>query len=211
MRTLFLGIVLASSSVALTACDKGGERAPSSPTSSAPSPSAERPAALASNGYDLQFIDSMTEHHRSAVQMGKMASTKASHEELRAMGQKVVDAQDREIAQMKTWRDQWFTNAPVAVDHSMPGMKQSMGMDMSKLMQSSGAEFDHEYIDMMTKHHEAGIAMAKDALEKSKRDEVKGLAQKIIEDQSKENEMMKGLAAQWFAGHSHDSETPRGR
>lgn len=163
--------------------------------------------ATAGSSYDLKFIDTMTQHHRDGLQMAKMATTKASHDELKQMAQRMVDGQQREITQMQSWRDAWFANAPAAVDHQMPGMAETMKTmqsDMSKLMRAAGNDFDHQFIDAMSTHHASAIAMGKEALGKSERTEIKGLATKIVDEQSKDNDKMKTMSAQWFPGHSHD-------
>lgn len=177
------------------------------------SPSSVTPSEASGNtntasSYDLKFIDTMTQHHRDGLQMAKMATTKASHSELKQMAQKMVDGQQKEIAQMQSWRDAWFPSAPAAIDHQMPGMAETMKTmqaDMSKLMRATGNDFDHQFIDVMSKHHASAIAMGKEALGKAQRSELKELATKIVDEQSKDNDKMKTMSAQWFPGHSHDN------
>ena len=45
----------------------------------------------------------MIEHHRGAVAMSKIAVAKASDNEVRAMAQKVVTMQEKEIASLQSW------------------------------------------------------------------------------------------------------------
>lgn len=51
-----------------------------------------------------------------------------------------------------------------------------MNMDLG----AGYAEFDLRFINAMIPHHESAVTMAKDALNKSKRPEIKKLAQEII-------------------------------
>lgn len=58
--------------------------------------------------FDKAFIDAMLPHHQSAVDMAAEAQTKATHPELKQLAYDIVVTQQREIAQMKAWRAQWY-------------------------------------------------------------------------------------------------------
>ncbi len=57
---------------------------------------------------------------------------------------------------------------------------------------------DRHFIEQMIPHHEGAVAMAKLALERSKRAEIKTLATAIIEGQTKEIEDMTEWYKEWF-------------
>jgi len=57
---------------------------------------------------------------------------------------------------------------------------------------------DKHFIEQMIPHHDGAVAMAKLALEKSKRPEIKTLASAIIAGQTKEIEDMTGWYKNWF-------------
>lgn len=61
--------------------------------------------------FDLAFIDAMVRHHQSAIMMAQVALARAEHPELKALAQAIVDAQQREIAQMQEWRAAWSASA----------------------------------------------------------------------------------------------------
>lgn len=158
-------------------------------------------AGAASQPYDLQFIDTMTHHHEGAIQMSKMILGKTQNEELKKFAQKIIDDQQREIAQMKEWREKWFAGKPAAKNMEMPGMADSAKMmsgDHMKMMESmSGKDFDLHFLDMMTPHHEGAVAMAKDALQKAEHAEIKTLAQNIIKAQEAEIKKMNDWKTAW--------------
>lgn len=58
--------------------------------------------------FDKAFIDSMIPHHRSAIEMAKVAYEETENEEIRALASDIVDAQRQEIQQMQDWRDEWY-------------------------------------------------------------------------------------------------------
>ena len=84
----------------------------------------------ASQPYDLQFIDTMTHHHQGALDMAKTAVEKTQNQELKAFAQKIIADQTREIAQMKDWREKWYSGKPAAMNMEMPGMNEGMKMMM---------------------------------------------------------------------------------
>lgn len=56
---------------------------------------------------DVMFVDMMTPHHEGAIAMSKDALEKAEHQEIKDFSQKVIDAQQKEIAQMQQWKKTW--------------------------------------------------------------------------------------------------------
>ena len=58
---------------------------------------------------------------------------------------------------------------------------------------------DKHFIEQMIPHHDGAVAMAKLALEKSKRPAIKTLANAIIEGQTKEINDMRGWYKNWFS------------
>src|SRR5687768_15347861 len=122
--------------------------------------------------YDLQFLDTMSKHHQGAVDMARMSEAKIQHPELKKLVAKIPADQQKEIEQMKAWRDQWYPAAAPAENMQMPGMSQSH-MDMSHMeTMQAGRAYDVMFIDMMIPHHEGAIAMARDALQKAERQEI---------------------------------------
>ena len=94
------------------------------------------------------------------------------------------------------------TNQPIvnAPGHSMMGHDMSsMSMDdmMKALNGKTGDDFDMAFIEQMIPHHQGAIDMAKLALENAGHQEIKDLAQDIIESQEKEIEMMEDWQTSW--------------
>jgi len=138
----------------------------------------------------------MSKHHLAAIEMARMAQSKVQLPELKALTKRIPSDQQKEIDQMKVWRDQWYPGAPPVENMNMPGMSASMNMDMSHLQtMKPGRDYDVMFIDMMVPHHEGAVQMSKDALTRAKHQELKKLAQQIIDEQTKEIADMK----QWKA------------
>ena len=62
----------------------------------------------ASKPFDLRFMEAMTPHHQGAISMAKEAQAKAQHQEIKALAGNIIEAQQKEIAQMKAWKAAWF-------------------------------------------------------------------------------------------------------
>jgi len=155
----------------------------------------------ANQPYDLQFIDTMMHHHQGAVEMAETVLTKSQNEELKKFAQKIINDQNKEIAQMRDWREKWFAGKPAAMNMEMTGMADSMKMmsgdEMKKWEASTGKDFDIHFLDMMTPHHAGAVTMAKEALTKSEQAEIKTLANQIIKSQEAEIKQMAEWKAKW--------------
>jgi uncharacterized protein (DUF305 family) len=66
---------------------------------------------------------------------------------------------------------------------------------------------DEHFIEQMIPHHDGAIEMAKLALQKAKRPEIKTLAQNIIGAQEKEITDMQGWYKNWFGGDVKNGNT----
>jgi uncharacterized protein (DUF305 family) len=163
---------------------------------SAPAAASARPAAAES--YDLRFIDTIKAHHEHGIQMAQMAVQKASSAEVREMAQKMVADQQRDNAELASWRGQWFAGAADAMDMSLPGAS-SMNMDMSSLQSATGHDFDHAFLEMMVPHHEGAIAMSRDAAAKAEHDELRRKAQEMADKQQREIEDIKKMQSSMAA------------
>ncbi|MBC6434566.1 DUF305 domain-containing protein [Nostoc sp. HG1] len=156
--------------------------------------------------FDLRFIDGMTPHHEGAVTMAQEALQKSQRPEIKQLAQDIINAQQKEIAQLKEWRTAWYPSASATpmmysseMGHMMPmseEMKSNMMMNMD--LGAADDQFDLRFINAMLPHHEGAVTMAKEALQKSDRPEVKELAQEIITSQQQEIAQMQQWKKAWY-------------
>ncbi len=156
--------------------------------------------------FDLRFIDGMIPHHQGAVEMAQEALTKSQRPEIKQLAQQIIEAQEKEIAELKTWRKSWYPNqdaTPMMYDtgmgHMMP-MTQEMrdSMMMTGDLGTADDQFDLRFINAMIPHHEGAIEMANQALQNSERSEIKTLAQNIISSQQQEIDQMQQWRKSWY-------------
>ena len=142
---------------------------------------------------------SMTHHHQGAIAMSKLGLTKSQNDELKKFTQKIID--DQQIAQMKDWREKWFSGKSAALNMEMQGMTDSMKMmaagGMRNLEAKAGKDFDLLFLEMMIPHHAGAVTMANEALQKSGHPEIKTLSGNIIKAQEAEIKMMNDWKAKW--------------
>lgn len=58
--------------------------------------------------FDKAFLQMMSMHHHSAVEMSEQAESKSTHSELKEFAGKIAKDQQKEIKQMKEWQTSWF-------------------------------------------------------------------------------------------------------
>lgn len=156
--------------------------------------------------YDLRFIDAMTVHHEGAIVMAEAALENSERDEIIQLATDIISEQEREIAQMREWREEWYPEAPEEpvmyheeMDHDMAmsdEMAAAMRMDMD--LGPADEEFDLRFINAMILHHEGAVEMAQDLKEKSDRSEMQDLADDIISAQQAEIDQMEAWRQEWY-------------
>lgn len=153
-------------------------------------------ATAAHNQADITFASSMVPHHQQAIEMADMALTRASSSDVKKLATQIKAAQDPEIATMTDWLTDWGSAPMPSGDHDMGGMSMDglmTAQEMSALKDASGRAFDRMWLQLMIKHHEGAVTMAKTQLSQGQSPDAKTLAQSVIDGQSKEIATMTGL------------------
>ena len=58
--------------------------------------------------FDRAFISAMIPHHQSAIEMATVADEESENPRIKELAGNIISAQQREIEQMKRWREQWY-------------------------------------------------------------------------------------------------------
>ncbi|HET9387145.1 MAG TPA: DUF305 domain-containing protein [Gemmatimonadales bacterium] len=153
----------------LTACAKH-QPPPSNtvePTTPAEGPPAARGAAPFTQA-DVEFLQGMIGHHAQAIQMAEWAPSHGASASIRALSERIVVAQNDEIAFSQRWLREHNQYVPPADPrgHVMQGMDHPMLMpgmltpeQMAQLDAARGVEFDRLFLEFMIQHHNGALAM----------------------------------------------------
>lgn len=82
---------------------------------------------LTGDEFDKAFLMHMTMHHMMAVMMAQPLTTNAAHQELKDLGQAIINDQTREIAQMQAWLRDWYGITMPMGPGMMPGGQPGAG------------------------------------------------------------------------------------
>lgn len=140
-------------------------------------------AMQTSGSPDNDFAAMMKTHHMGALEMAKLEVAQGQEPQLKQMAQKMIDEQQREIAELNTFLSGHTAHGGGDAFHKeVMGQMNNMKMDMDH----SGS-IDKQFAQMMVPHHQGAIDMAKAYLESGAHEEkLKTMANKIITDQQKE-------------------------
>jgi len=197
-KRLALAALVVAGTLTLAACGGGDDSMDDMAGRGSPSATQSSSATTTSdfNDADVTFATDMIAHHRQAVEMAKLADSRANGPEVKDLAVQIMNAQDPEIAMMTTWLTQWGQPVPedmggMDMSGSMPGMMSSD--DMDQLKNASGVEFDQMFLTMMTEHHEGAIEMAKTEQVDGTNPDAISLAEQIEQAQTEEIATMRGL------------------
>ncbi len=57
--------------------------------------------------FDKAFLSEMITHHQDAIDMANIAKNQAGHSEVKQLSRAIVEAQQKEIDDMRLWQVQW--------------------------------------------------------------------------------------------------------
>jgi uncharacterized protein (DUF305 family) len=194
MKRAYSLLVVPIAALTLAACgsDKGSSHDMNGHNMSGHSMGASSAPASGHNAQDVMFAQMMIPHHQQAITMAKQAITKASSPEVKQLARQIEQAQGPEIQKMTGWLKTWGASTS-----SNDGMHMGDGMmsdqDMKKLDTLSGKAFDKAFLQMMIKHHQGAITMAKTEQAQGSFADAKAMANSIVTSQSAEITTMQKL------------------
>ena len=158
------------------------------------SATAEEPSTAGQVPFDPAFIDAMVPHHREAIAMADVATSRGlSQPDLREIANDVATSQQAEINQMLEWRESWFGSRTLGpLQPEVLGIPEDeLGMHHESADQlEAAADVDATFAQLMIPHHEGAISMAEVASERAQHSEIKDLASRIIDAQEREIAIM---------------------
>lgn len=156
--------------------------------------------------FDLMYIDMMIPHHESIIALAEVAQYELDDPRLIEMAETIIATQDAEIEELQQLREEWYGDAePVSMEdmHSMPGMSG----DMTAMEQQMSSEWqvqtfcaaenkDLAFIEQTIPHHQMAIDTSEAAIEHAEHQEIKDIAQDVIEAQQNEIDELEAIRAE---------------
>jgi uncharacterized protein (DUF305 family) len=162
---------------------------------------------------DAGFARDMATHHAQAAEMSFVVRDASSDARLRALAYDIIVTQTAQRGILMGWLQQWAlpqssTGPRMAwmAGHvhghmgtsdggeAMPGM--ASAVELERLRHAAGTDAEVLFLQLMIRHHEGGVAMARALLMQSRREEVLSLARSIESGQTGEIALMTAMLAE---------------
>ncbi|MFD7404177.1 DUF305 domain-containing protein [Streptomyces sp. NPDC059866] len=153
---------------------------------------------------DAGFARDMAVHHQQAVELSFIVRDRTDDEDVRRLAYDIINTQANQRGMLLGWLDAWdlpksSQDPPMswmghgsmyeAHDGSlMPGMATNTQLD--QLRQAKDEDAEILYLQLLTEHHKGGVAMSEAAAETAKIEDVRRLAQGMVEGQQAEMDLM---------------------
>lgn len=140
-------------------------------------------AIQSTNNPDNDFAGMMKAHHIGAIEMAQMELAKGIDPQIKQMAQKMIDDQQKEVAELNTFLS----------GHSAHGGGDAFHKEAMSIMNNMKMDMDHagtidkQFVQMMIPHHQSAIDMSKAYLKTGAHEvKLKTMANSIISSQQKE-------------------------
>jgi uncharacterized protein (DUF305 family) len=136
---------------------------------------------------EREFLTGMIPHHQEAVDTAKeVVERGGSTPAIKNLAEDIIVAQEKEIAEMKQWYQDWYGVAYEAKPEDYKPM-------MRELAGLSGAALDKRFLEDMIMHHMGAIMMAQSVQPHIEHKEIADLSEAIEKTQSAEIELMRNF------------------
>ena len=149
---------------------------------------------------DVRFMQRMIAHHAQALEMTALVASRTEKEDIRALAKRIDVSQQDEIKMMRDWLEARGERAPEAHAHHASAGGEMTGMltpdEMSRLTQATGQTFERLFLELMIKHHDGAVVMAKalfDTPAAGQESEMFAFASDVIADQQMEIARMRRM------------------
>lgn len=160
------------------------------------------------NSVAVGFCQDMSVHHEQAILMSQFALTHGTPT-IRAIAMSILSSQSEDVGAMRGWLKLWGRSPvdPQPMGWMMPGMSMpstsgstlmpgmATSQQLIELYQRGGKAFDILFLQLMIRHHLAGIDMARYAIADHATPPVTDAARQMIASQVEDIGVMRALLA----------------
>ncbi|MBC2864492.1 DUF305 domain-containing protein [Streptomyces mexicanus] len=155
-----------------------------------------------SNNADADFVAMMIPHHQQALILSRLAPSRSSDSDVRALANRIDVEQGLEIYMMQSWQE-WNglekTDPQQSYEEMLrdPMMVEMMGMatpeELDRLSAATGNAFDVQYLRLMSKHHNGAIGMLTEVLTNGTDETIQTWATDMLATQYAQVQMMQKM------------------
>lgn len=174
---------------------------------------------------DVLYVDVLIPHHEMAVTMAEIARSRSNRPEVVSLATGIVEAQSREIEQLRAWREVWYPDVPALSETQVfagletkaasPGRGGAPGLDdltmagmaaaMAELCEETEL-FDLVFIDEMVEHHTGAVLISELVAADAVHHELRTFARTVVDIQGGEIATMLGWRDAWYGGYPADHD-----
>jgi uncharacterized protein (DUF305 family) len=151
-----------------------------------------RPKLTGDPDYDYALM--MTRHHQGGIRLSEEELANGTNSKLKEVANRTIRSNKEDLQKLQSFTT---THKPATGDtartmqmmHPMRKMMSGMGhgrMGMGMDMEMDTTNVDQNYANMMIRHHQMGNEISRELLKMGNTDQMKQMAQKIINQQEKE-------------------------
>jgi len=162
------------------------------------------------NDPDTAFAKSMLGHHRGAIEMAKVQLKYGTDEDMRQLAQEIIDAQQIEIDILNKWLASHLDSVKPKPNTEAMQQEYARSMDVlngDMVLGIADPKPDIAFARGMLPHHIGAVEMAEIQLKYGTNEEMRQLAQDIIDTQQVEIERMQDWIADVTIDESADNES----
>jgi uncharacterized protein (DUF305 family) len=177
-------------------------------TGRTPAAAAADPASASANpqvesdNADADFVAMMIPHHQQALILSRLAPSRSTDSDVRALANRIDVEQGLEIYMMQSWQE-WNglekTDPQQSYEEMLqdPMMVEMMGMatpeELDQLSAATGDAFDVQYLQLMIKHHNGAIGMLTEVLTNGTDETIQTWATDMLATQYAQVQMMQKM------------------
>ncbi|NYH79963.1 uncharacterized protein (DUF305 family) [Actinopolyspora biskrensis] len=208
-KSTIIGILGAAAVLALTGCSPNYEQASEQkPAAGTPPPAsaiapAETPAEgaeTANVNTDLEFAQQMVAHHRAEQQLLEVALNNASRQNVTDLAEQLEQQHGENVEQLESWLSEHGEGEVTAEDLEAGQNSQMPSADVSgevtELEEAQRGQFPGLWVKAMIEHHESVVEMTETELDQGSDEQVKSIAQRILDSRQEELDELKQLREQ---------------
>lgn len=134
--------------------------------------------------FDIDFANMMAAHHQGAIRMSEVESAQGKDEKMKSKAQEILTKQKEEQQKLQDFVKSY---KPSGMKHGEGELDKMMTDAMGKMQnRHMSGDIDKDFATMMVDHHEHGIRMSKMEQQYGMSSQLKQMAKKFIDDQTKD-------------------------